>query len=157
MAIDTKISDRDNIFFDLFGVLHHFQHCTGHISMGSWKGRGNQYIQLYVLYSPRGEKQVIKITKNSTSLALLLFFSTIVSNKLKHQTKSSTPKSITLHCNMTTSKHTDKRCVQHNMATKSFSFDSESIMYIHIISTKPGIKFLFTKFLSKYLKPEIKL
>ena len=28
----------------LFGVLHHFQHCTGHTT-GSWKGRGNQYIQ----------------------------------------------------------------------------------------------------------------
>ena len=35
----------------LFGVLHHFQHCTGHITMGSWKGRGNQYIQFVrVLY-----------------------------------------------------------------------------------------------------------
>ena len=22
-----------------------FQHCTGHITTGSWKGRGNQYIQ----------------------------------------------------------------------------------------------------------------
>ena len=30
----------------LFEVLHHFQHCTGHITTGSWKGRGNQYIQL---------------------------------------------------------------------------------------------------------------
>ena len=28
----------------LFGVLHRFQHCTGHITTGSWKGRGNQYI-----------------------------------------------------------------------------------------------------------------
>ena len=28
----------------LFGVLRRFQHCTGHITMGSWKGRGNQYI-----------------------------------------------------------------------------------------------------------------
>ena len=28
-----------------------FQHCTGHITMGSWKGRGNQYIQFVrVLY-----------------------------------------------------------------------------------------------------------
>ena len=35
----------------LFGVLHHFQHCTGHITTGSWNGRGNQYIQLVkVLY-----------------------------------------------------------------------------------------------------------
>ena len=29
----------------LFGVLGRFQHCTGHITTGSWKGRGNQYIQ----------------------------------------------------------------------------------------------------------------
>ena len=29
----------------LFGVLCRFQHCTGHITTGSWKGRGNQYIQ----------------------------------------------------------------------------------------------------------------
>ena len=27
----------------LFGVLRRFQHCTGHITTGSWKGRGNQY------------------------------------------------------------------------------------------------------------------
>ena len=32
-------------------VLHHFHHSTGHITMGSLKGRGNQYIQLVkVLY-----------------------------------------------------------------------------------------------------------
>ena len=31
--------------FYLFGVLRRFQHCTGHITMGSWKGRGNQYIE----------------------------------------------------------------------------------------------------------------
>ena len=29
----------------LFGVLRRFQHFTGHIMTGSWKGRGNQYIQ----------------------------------------------------------------------------------------------------------------
>ena len=35
----------------LFGVLYCFQHCTGHIMTGSWKGRGNQYIQfIRVLY-----------------------------------------------------------------------------------------------------------
>ena len=34
-----------------FRVLRRFQHCTGHITMGSWKGRGNQYIQFVrVLY-----------------------------------------------------------------------------------------------------------
>ena len=40
-----------DIFIYLFGVLCRFQHCTGHITTGSWKGRGNQYIQLVkVLY-----------------------------------------------------------------------------------------------------------
>ena len=35
----------------LFGVLRRFQHCTGHITTGSWEGRGNQYIQFVrVLY-----------------------------------------------------------------------------------------------------------
>ena len=35
----------------LFGVLRRFQHCTGHITTGSWKDRGNQYIQFVrVLY-----------------------------------------------------------------------------------------------------------
>ena len=33
------------LFIYLFGVIRRFQHCTGHITMGSWKGRGNQYIQ----------------------------------------------------------------------------------------------------------------
>ena len=36
---------QDVTFIYLFGVLRRFQHCTGHIAMGSWKGRGNQYIQ----------------------------------------------------------------------------------------------------------------
>ena len=39
------------LFIYLFGVLRCFQHCTGHITTGSWKGRGNQYIQFVrVLY-----------------------------------------------------------------------------------------------------------
>ena len=45
----------------LFGVLHHFQHCTGVITMGSFVGRGNQYIQLVkVLYCklPTIDKQL---------------------------------------------------------------------------------------------------
>ena len=33
------------MFIYLFGVLFRFQHCTGHIMTGSWKGRGNQYIE----------------------------------------------------------------------------------------------------------------
>ena len=39
------------LFIYLFWVLRRFQHCTGHIMTGSWKGRGNQYIQFVrVLY-----------------------------------------------------------------------------------------------------------
>ena len=44
-----------------FGVLRRFQHCAGHITMGSWKGRGNQYIQFVrVLYCklPTNGKQL---------------------------------------------------------------------------------------------------
>ena len=38
-------------FIYLFGVLRRFLHCTCHITTGSWKGRGNQYIQfIRVLY-----------------------------------------------------------------------------------------------------------
>ena len=33
------------LFIYLFGVLRRFKHCTGHITTGSWKGRGNQYIE----------------------------------------------------------------------------------------------------------------
>ena len=44
----------------LFGVLHRFQHCTGHITTGSWKGRGNQYIEfvrvLYCKLSTNGKQ-----------------------------------------------------------------------------------------------------
>ena len=45
----------------LFGVLRHFQHCTGHITTGSWKDRGNQYIQFVrVMYCklPTNGKQL---------------------------------------------------------------------------------------------------
>ena len=49
------------IFLYLFGVLRRFQHCTGHITTGSWKGRGNQYIEFArVLYCklPTNGKQL---------------------------------------------------------------------------------------------------
>ena len=36
---------RSVCLFCLFWVLRRFQHCTGHITTGSWKGRGNQYIE----------------------------------------------------------------------------------------------------------------
>ena len=48
-------------FIYLFGVLRRFQHCTGHIMTGSWKGRGNQYIEFArVLYCklPTNGKQL---------------------------------------------------------------------------------------------------
>ena len=48
-------------FICLFGVLRRFQHCTGRITTGSWKGRGNQYIQFVrVLYCklPTNGKQL---------------------------------------------------------------------------------------------------
>ena len=48
-------------FIYLFGVLRCFQHCTGHITTGSWKGRGNQYLQFVrVLYCklPTNGKQL---------------------------------------------------------------------------------------------------
>ena len=48
------------LFIYLFGVLCRFQHCTGHITTGSWKGRGNQYIQfvrvLYCKLSTNGKQ-----------------------------------------------------------------------------------------------------
>ena len=46
----------------LFGVLRCFQHCTGHIMTGSWKGRGNQYIEFArVVYCklPTNSKQLL--------------------------------------------------------------------------------------------------
>ena len=49
-------------FIYLFGILFRFQQCTGHITTGSWKGRGNQYIQFVrVLYCklPTNGKQLL--------------------------------------------------------------------------------------------------
>ena len=54
------ISDMGYLF-DLFGVSRRFQHCTGHITTGSWKGRGDQYIKFArVLYCklPTNGKQL---------------------------------------------------------------------------------------------------
>ena len=45
------LGERVSLFIYLFGVLHRFQHCTGHITAGSSEGRGNQYIEFVrVLY-----------------------------------------------------------------------------------------------------------
>ena len=56
--------------FYLFGVLRRFQHCTGHITTGSWNGRGNQYIQFVrVLYCklPTNGKQLPAFTLEGMS------------------------------------------------------------------------------------------
>ena len=48
-------------YFYLIVVLRRFQHSTGHIMTGSWKGRGDQYIQFVrVLYCklPTNGKQL---------------------------------------------------------------------------------------------------
>ena len=44
----------------LFGVLRRFQHCTGHITTCSCKGRGNQYIESRIVYCklPTNGKQL---------------------------------------------------------------------------------------------------
>ena len=52
---------KNSLSFFYLGFLRRFQHCTGHITTGSWKGRGNQYIQLVrVLYCklPTNGKQL---------------------------------------------------------------------------------------------------
>ena len=41
----AKICTIHILYICLFGVLCRFQHCTGHITTCSWKGRGNQYIE----------------------------------------------------------------------------------------------------------------
>ena len=65
MKIQDEYTDRSTlraqISIYLFGVLRRFQHCTGHITTGSWKGRGNQYIEFVrVLYCklPTNSKQL---------------------------------------------------------------------------------------------------
>ena len=58
---EDQIRSSLNLFVYLFGVLCRFQHCTGQITTGSWKGRGNQYIQFVrVLYCklPTNGKQL---------------------------------------------------------------------------------------------------
>ena len=52
---------QDQNFIYLFVVLRRFQHCTGHITTGSWKARGNKYVQFVrVLYCklPTNGKQL---------------------------------------------------------------------------------------------------
>ena len=57
----TFLKNWGTLSVHLFGVLHCLQHCTGHITTGSWKGRGNQYIEFVrVLYCklPTNSKQL---------------------------------------------------------------------------------------------------
>ena len=58
----SPVMGTDCLFFVyLFGVICLFQHYRGHITTGSWKGRGNWYIQLVdVLYCklPTNGKQL---------------------------------------------------------------------------------------------------
>ena len=63
LSIEENKSYMDRFYFVFIylGVLRRFQHCTGHITTGSWKGRGNQYIQFVrVLYCnlPTNSKQL---------------------------------------------------------------------------------------------------
>ena len=46
--LDKKFLKKLNVIFCIYlfiWVLRRFQHYTGHITTGSWKGRGNQYIE----------------------------------------------------------------------------------------------------------------
>ena len=45
LRLDNQKGPGQVTVYCLFGVLCRFQHCTGHITMGRWKGRGNQCIQ----------------------------------------------------------------------------------------------------------------
>ena len=61
LILSCFLMSYQRLFIYLFGVLRSFQHSTGHITTGSWKGRGNQYIQLVrVLYCklPTNGKQL---------------------------------------------------------------------------------------------------
>ena len=57
----------------LLGVLRRFQHFTGHITTGSWKGRGNQYIQFtrveYCKLPTNGKQQPAFPLKAFTGIA----------------------------------------------------------------------------------------
>ena len=55
------ITQIQGFFSIIWGFLRPFQHCIRHITTGSWKGRGNQYIEFArVLYCklPTNGKQL---------------------------------------------------------------------------------------------------
>ena len=55
----TKSLKHEAYWFYLFGVLRRFQHCTGHIMTGSWKGRGNhQFVRVLYCKLPTNGKQL---------------------------------------------------------------------------------------------------
>ena len=56
-----------NLLFYLFGVLRRFQHCTGHITTGSWKGRGNQYIQFVKILTSKYQLSHLRLCRESNS------------------------------------------------------------------------------------------
>ena len=43
-VVSDSSSDESEVPSVMCRILRRFQHCTGHITTGSWKGRGNQYI-----------------------------------------------------------------------------------------------------------------
>ena len=58
---DRKIGVKICVSLNYLFIWGHFQHCIGHITTGSWKGRGNQYIRfVMVLYCklPTNGKQI---------------------------------------------------------------------------------------------------
>ena len=61
LNVTTKYIINNFYLFYPSGVLRRFKHCTGQITMGSWKGRGNQYIQfirvLYCKLQTNGKQQ----------------------------------------------------------------------------------------------------
>ena len=64
-----KLPSKKNIYFFIWGFCR-FQHCTGHVTMASWKGRGNEYIQFVrVLYCklPTNAKQLPQVFTCVTS------------------------------------------------------------------------------------------
>ena len=61
-TVSLSVGTKATVFYLFYlGFLRRFQHCTGHITTGSWKGRGNQYIEFTrVLYCklPTNGKQL---------------------------------------------------------------------------------------------------
>ena len=50
VSTENKVLWCNREFYLFIWVLRHFQHCAGHITTGSWKARGNQYITFTVQF-----------------------------------------------------------------------------------------------------------